>query len=148
MKMLQRIPRIFTHACVYYTVASLILYTAGMLASGIEREWIPTLKMMYILFVFSFLFSAVNELMRSTNLAGVLKILLHYACTTLIFYVVFILWGGYNASASSVMVILMAYTLIYIAASLLIWFFHSVFSLKKSNASRYDSQFSSQRKEK
>ena len=103
-----------------------------MLASGIEREWIPTLKMMCILFVFSLLFSAVNEIVRSTNLAGVLKILLHYAATTLIFYVVFILWGGYNASASSVMVILMAYTLIYIAASLLIYFFRYIFSLKKS----------------
>ena len=119
-----------------------------MLASGIEREWIPTLKMMCILFVFSLLFSAVNEIVRSTNLAGVLKILLHYAATTLIFYVVFILWGGYNASASSVMVILMAYTLIYIAASLLIYFFRYIFSLKKSNASHYDSLFSAQRKEK
>ena len=118
-----------------------------MLASGIEREWIPTLKMMFMLLVFSLLFSAVNEITQNSQLAGVLKVLLHYAATTLIFFVVFILWGGYNSSAASVMVILMAYTLIYIAVSLVLYFSRYVRSLKKSNSSQYDSLFSAQRKD-
>ena len=119
-----------------------------MMASGIEREWIPTLKMMCMLFLFSLLFSAANEIMRSKKMAGILKILLHYAATTLIFYVVFILWGGYDASASAVLVILLAYTLVYIAGSLLVYFLHYIHSLKKSNASRYESQFAADRKDK
>ena len=147
MRFLSNCSRIITRACVYYTFSSLILYSAGMLASGIEREWIPTLKMMFMLLVFSLLFSAVNEITQNSQLAGVLKILIHYAATTLIFFVVFILWGGYNSSAASVMVILMAYTLIYIAVSLIVYFFRYVRSLKKSNTSRYESLFSAQRKD-
>lgn len=148
MKFLHRIGKILTHGCVYYTVASLALYTGGMLASGIEREWIPTLKMMYIVLVFSVLFAAVNEVVWNTRLAGILKILIHYAATTVIFYVMFILWGGYNTTPSSVLVILLAYTLIYVAASLLVYFFHYVSSLKKSSTAAYTSQFAKEPKKK
>ncbi len=142
LKVLPIIKRILTHGCVYFTVLSLVLYTGGMLASGIERQWIPTLSMMYAVFAFSVLFSAVNQIVWNTRLAGVLKILIHYAATTAIFYVMFILWGSYTASPSSVLIILMAYTLIYAAAFLFIFLLRYIFSSKKNNASAYSSQFS------
>ncbi len=142
MKVLPIIKRILTHACVYFTAASLMLYTGGMIASGIERQWIPTLSMMYAVFAFSVLFSLVNQIVWNTRLAGVLKVLIHYAATTAIFYVMFILWGGYTASPSSVLVILMAYTMIYAAASLFIFLLRYIFSSKKNNTAAYSSQFS------
>ena len=142
LKTSQRIRTVLSHACIYFTTASLALYTGGMLASGIERQWIPTLSMMYAVFAFSVLFSAVNQIVWNTRLAGVLKILIHYAATTAIFYVMFILWGSYTASPSSVLIILMAYTLIYAAAFLFIFLLRYIFSSKKNNASAYSSQFS------
>ena len=142
LKVLPVIKRILTNACVYFTAFSLVLYTGGMIASGIERQWIPTLSMIYAVFAFSILFSAVNQIVWNTRLAGVLKILIHYVATTAIFYVMFILWGGYTASPSSVLIILMAYTLVYAAASLFIFLLRYIFSSKKNNSSAYSTQFS------
>lgn len=141
MKKLSVLWRILSHACAYYTVASLTLYTAGMLVSGIEHEWIPTMKMMYLLLAFSILFSAVNDLVQHTKLPTVLKVLIHYAATTLIFYVMFILWGGYSATPSSVLVILLAYTLLYAAVALILFTVRTVLGVKKSNTTAYKRQF-------
>lgn len=148
LKLLSRIRKILNNACLYYTVLSLALYTGGMLASGIEREWIPTLKMMCLTLLFSAVFSAANEIVFSTSLPGILKILLHYAATVAGFYVMFILWGGYGDTASSVFMILLAFTLVYAAAALLVFFFRYAFSIKKSNGSAYASQFADSRTRK
>ena len=141
LKAISIIRKIFAHACVYFTAASLALYTGGMLLSGLEHTWIPTMQMMYTVFFFSLLFSAVNEAVRSTRMSGVLKVLLHYAATTVIFYVMFILWGGFSSSPSSVLVILLAYTFIHAAFSLFAFLMRYIFSVRKSNSSSYQTQF-------
>lgn len=144
MKTLTRLGRIFSRACVYFTVATLALYTGGMLVSGIEHEWIPTLKMMYIVFVFSLLFSAVNQLVLPAKWSGVLKLLVHYPLSLLIFYVLFIVWGGYTASASSVLILLVFFTLLYAAGALIRMLILHTRSAVKSSATSYDQQFTEQ----
>jgi len=148
LKELPVIKRILSHACVYFTVGSLGLYTLGMLFSGIEREWIPTLKMMYMVLVFSVLFASVNEIVRHPTLPGVLKTLIHYAATTVIFAVVFIVWGGFSGTPSSVLVILLAYTLVYAIFALIFYLIHNVFAIRKSNSSAYTSLFADKSEKK
>ena len=141
LKIISLIKRVLTRACIYFTAATLILYSAGMLLSNIERQWIPTLPMIFTVFFFSVLFALVNQIVWDTRLPGVLKLLIHYAATTLIFYVMFILWGNYTATPSSVLIILMAYTLVYAAASLFVFLLRYIFSFRKNNKSAYKSQF-------
>ena len=141
LKIIPLIQRVLTRACIYFTVVTLALYSAGMLLSNLERQWIPTLSMMFTVFFFSVLFSLVNQIVWNTRLPGILKLLIHYTVTTLIFYVMFILWGNYTATPSSVLIILMAYTLVYAAASLFIFLLRYIFSFRKNNRSAYKSQF-------
>ena len=141
LKILPFLQRVLSRACIYYTVATLVLYSGGQLFSGIERHWIPTLSMMFSVLAFSILFAFVNQIVWNTCLPGVLKLLIHYAATTLIFYVMFILWGNYTASPSAVLIILLAYTLIYAAVSLFVFLIRYIFSAKKNNASSYKNQF-------
>jgi len=148
LKTMNLIKRILSRACVYFTVTALLLYTVGMLFSGIEREWIPTLEMMYMILAFSVLFSAVNQIVLPSSLPGFLKVLIHYAATTAVFYVIFILWGGFNASASAVFLILLAYTLIYAVISLVYYLIRYACGLKQNNKSSYKSQFSDNRTKK
>ena len=141
LKIIPLIKRVLSRACIYYTAATLILYSAGMLLSNMERQWIPTLSMMFTVFFFSVLFSLVNQLVWNTRLPGILKLLIHYTATTLIFYVMFILWGNYSAAPSAVLIILMAYTLVYAAFSLFIFLIRYIFSFRKNSKTTYKSQF-------
>jgi len=141
LKTSQRIRTVLSHACIYFTTASLALYTGGMLASGIEREWIPTLEMMYMVFCFSLLFSLANQTVLPSSLPGVLKLILHYAVTTLIFYVIFIVWGGFSKSPSTVLVILFAYTLVYAIGALVVFLVKYTTGNTKKNKISYEKQF-------
>ncbi len=134
--------KILSDGCVFYTIITLLLYTGGMLASDREREWIPTLGMMFTVLLFSVLFASVNYTVSNTKLSSVLKYLLHYAATTVIFYVLFILWGGFSKSASTVLVILIAYTLAYGIISLCLFVIRYLRGGAKNKKSAYESQFS------
>lgn len=105
--------KIITQGCVYYTAASLLLYVGGLLFSTIEREWIPTLDMLLLLLLFTVSVSAANQLVLHSKLPMAVKLLLHYAVTLTVFYIVFILWGGFSDSGSAVLVLLLAFTLVY-----------------------------------
>lgn len=133
--------KIITHGCVYYTIASLLLYVGGLLFSTIEREWIPTLDMLLLLLVFTISFSAVNQMVLHTKLPAALKLLIHYAVTLLIFYVSFIWWGGFSDSGSSVLVILLAFTLLYGIGALVFFIVRHVRDGAKNSRTAYDAQF-------
>ena len=135
------ISEIISRGCIYYTVTSLLLYTGGMLFSTFEREWIPTLGMLIMLLAFTLLFAAINRLLLPSRLPAVLKLLIHYATTTLIFYVIFILWGGFSDKGSSVLVILLTYTVVYLICTLIRLAVHHVRTETRTNGEKYDTQF-------
>lgn len=134
--------RIILNGCAIYTVLTLLLYTGGMLFSTIEREWIPTISMMYMVLAFSILFSAANYTVTRTKLPALLKLLIHFAVTTLIFYVTFLLWGGFAESGSLVLTVLLCYTLVYAIFSIVLFAAKSMRSTAKNNETAYTSQFS------
>ena len=139
--LVRAIKQILSDGCVFYTVLTLLLYTGGMLASDREREWIPTLGMMFTVLLFSVLFAAVNYTVSHAKLPSVLKLLLHYAVTTVIFYVLFILWGGFAKNASTVLVVLVTYTLLYIIIALLLFVIRYLRGGVKNRSTAYKNQF-------
>ena len=132
---------ILSRACILYTALSLVLYAAGLMFSTFEKEWIPTFGMLLMLLAFTLLFSAVNRFVLGSNLPGILKLLIHYPVTTALFYVIFIVWGGFSGNGSGVLVILIAYTLLYIIAALIRFAVLHVRDAARSSSSSYDSQF-------
>jgi len=141
MKTLRLIGRIASRACIVYTILTLLLYTGGSLASGIEREWIPTLRMMYMVLVFSLGFSAACELVLRASLPAALRLVIHYAVTAGIFYVTFVVWGGYSASPASAFAILLAFTAVYAICAIVFVCIRRLTAAKKRNAQSYDAQF-------
>ena len=134
MKALARLGKILSVACIYFTVVTLLLYTCGSLAAEPGHQWIPTLQMMYMLLVFCILFESANQLVLRTKLPYALKLLLHYGACTMIFYVIFIVWGQTAVNAGSVLVILTAFTVI-------LAFIRSLGRAKQNRESAYESQF-------
>ena len=141
MKSMHTVVKILSRACIFFTVAILLLYTVGTLISDIEHKWIPSLKTVYIVFVFSVLFSCANQLLFQAKIPSVLRLLIHYGITTLIFYILFVVWGGYDAKASSVLVILLAYTFLYAICALVFGIIRYVSGASKRDRAEYAQQF-------
>ncbi len=133
--------KIISDGCIFYTILTLLLYTGGMLASTREREWIPTLGMLFTVLLFSVLFAAANYSVSHTKLTGALKLLFHYGVTALIFYVLFILWGGFSSSPATVLILMLAFTLVYAIAALLVFLVRYVSGGAKNKQTKYESQF-------
>ncbi len=93
--------KILTEACIYNTVAVLVLYSAGALVSG-KSGLIPTLQSLYMILLFCVALSAANLLLASEKFGTPLRVALHFIVVTVIFYTVFIAWGGFARNASGV----------------------------------------------
>ena len=146
MKALARLGKILSVACIYFTVVTLLLYTCGSLAAEPGHQWIPTLQMMYMLLVFCILFESANQLVLRTKLPYALKLLLHYGACTMIFSVIFIVWGQTAVNAGSTLVILTAFTLVYAACAVILTFIRSLGRAKQNRESAYESQFKNVKK--
>lgn len=110
LKTLPIIKKIITHGCVLNTVLLIVMYSAGML---INENFIPTIDRVFSLLFFSLALAGANIFLFSRKLNFPLRLLVHYLFTAAIFYVAFILWGGYNGKASGVLIILVLFTLLY-----------------------------------
>ena len=133
--------RILSGACMYFTVATLILYTFGSLTSEDGYQRAPRLETMYMLLIFCVLFEGINYLVLRSRLPGALKLLLHYGTCTLIFCAVFIVWGQANITAGGIFVVLVTYTLLYAACALILFLIRQFRRNKENRESSYESQF-------
>lgn len=109
--------KILTEACIYNTAAVLVLYSAGALISG-KSGLIPTLQSLYMILLFCVALSAANLLLVSKKIGTALRVALHYIVVTVIFYTVFIAWGGSAKNASASVIVMLVYTAVYAAAML------------------------------
>ncbi len=145
MKVLRLCGTTLARACIWFTVLILALYTGGMIVSGIEREWIPTMKMVWMVLVFAIAFEASNQIVLKAPLAAPLRLAIHYAVTLFVFFVVFIVWGGYTERPSSVLVILIVFTLLYAAGALVFFGIRSLLRNARNRTETYDPRFSGKR---
>ena len=104
--------KILTEACIYNTVAVLVLYSAGALVSG-KSGLIPTLQSLYMILLFCVALSASNLLLASEKFGTALRVALHFIVVTVIFYTVFIAWGGFARNASASVIVMLIYTAVY-----------------------------------
>ena len=143
LKFFRIVKKILCDACVYNTVAVLLLYSVGILlpnGSGL----IPKLQYLYMILLFSVLLSIANRLLLSEKLNAFLRTVIHFICVAAVFYVIFIVWGGFSKSGSTTILILLAYTVIYFIFTAVYYIFRAVRRKNKADVSddSYESQFS------
>ena len=146
MKIRERLGKVLSGACIYFTAATLILYTCGSLLAEDGYQKVPRLEMLYMLLAFSILFEGVNQLVLHSRLPGALKLLLHYGACTLIFSFIFIVWGQSSMSPGGVFVVLVTYTLFYGICALVLFLIRHHRQSKINRESAYESQFQNVKK--
>lgn len=146
MKFSTAMKKILTEACIYNTVAVLVLYSAGALVSG-KSGLIPTLQSLYMILLFCVALSASNLLLASEKFGTALRVALHFIVVTVIFYTVFIAWGGFARNASASVIVMLIYTAVYAAAMIVYLAVSRKRRKKESPKESYMPQFNAEGKD-
>lgn len=112
MKAFNNLKKVLSTACVYNTIAVLLLYSFGLLLPN-GAGLIPKLEHLYMILLFSLALSISNLLLRSKSLNAFVRTAIHYICVSVIFYVIFIAWGGFASNGSTTIVVMLVYTVVY-----------------------------------
>ncbi len=134
-----KIKRILTNGCIFYTVLITAFYTFGLLAEG-ASGWIPTLRIAYSLLGFSVGFSALNELLASVPLGFAPRVLLHLVSTALLYYLIFVLGGGFRQNGGTTLAAMLAFAVLYAVGLAIVLIARWLFGPKKTD-SEYKSIF-------
>lgn len=127
-----------TQGCVFYSVLFTAVYLLGVF---VDASWVPTLHMVLSLMAFSFVLAAANRFLYSRRLIFPLRLLIHFAVTTAVFYIVFVRWGGYQESGGSVLTALLLYVFAYILCAAVVWAYRWLTAELRSSESEYRNAF-------
>ena len=138
MKQLMWFKKTIGSACVYYTFFITALYLLGVYVSS---SWVPTLHMVFSLLLFSFVLAAANSFLFSDKLVFSLRLLIHYVTTTSVFYIIFVLWGGFQANGGSVLTALLVYSFVYLICALAVFVYRYITAEIRSDKVEYKGVF-------
>ncbi|MBE6540834.1 MAG: DUF3021 domain-containing protein [Ruminococcaceae bacterium] len=132
------IKKILTSACVIYTFLITAVFLLGVF---VNSAWVPTLNMVLALLVFSLVLSAANQFLFSEKLVFSLRLLIHFIVTTLCFYIVFVLWGGYKNNGGNVLMVLLIYTFAYVIFTAIVGCYRYLTADLRAAEKKYETQF-------
>ncbi len=141
MKALKSIKKVVLNACVIYTVMLTAVYTLG---AFVNSSWIPSVRMVYSCLIFSTVLSALNSFLFSDCLVFPLRLLIHFVSSSIIFYILYIVWGGYKSNGGSILTALLVFVFAYVLCGAIVGIYRYLFpEKKKANAENetYNSLF-------
>ncbi len=111
--------KILTLGCIIYTILITAVYTFGLLFND-TGLWIPTLRIAYSLLGFSMGASAVYVLLDGLRLPFDGKLPLHFIATALLYYLIFVIGGGFSENGSSVLAAMLIFLAIYALGAIIV----------------------------
>lgn len=146
MKTLKIAKKALINACIIYTVLITAVYTLG---AFVNSSWVPTVQMVYSCLGYSLILSALNLFLFSDKLVFALRLLIHFSCSSVIFYLMFIVWGGYKSNGGSVLTALLVFVFVYLLLGAIVCGYRYLTndsSEKVNEESEYNSIFSGEDK--
>ena len=143
MKTLLWCKKTLTQACVIYTFLITSVYLLG---SAVDSHMVPTLSMVLALLVFSAALAAANSFLFSEVLLFPIRLLFHYLATAFVFYIAFVVWGGYKDNGGSVLTILLIYTFAYAICAVIVAVYRWLTAESRAAHTDYSSLFNGENK--
>ena len=143
MKTLLWCKKTLTQACVIYTFLVTAVYLLG---NAVDSHMVPTLTMVLSLLAFSFALSCANSFLFSDLLLFPLRLLFHYLATAFVFYITFVVWGGYRSNGGSVLMILLIYTFAYAICAVIVSVYRWLTAESRISKTEYSDLFSGEGK--
>ena len=138
-KLLNIIKQLIYPTCLFYTVFTVVFYSAGTLFDSADTTMIPKLKTIFLILLFSFILNLANNLLRIKKLSLALRITLHFILTGVSFFFIFIMMSSYKAGTSITIILILCYTLLYFAICGIYFLITGMKKASANEASEYKS---------
>ncbi len=138
--MLKLLKKAVLQTCVIYTVLLTAVYTLG---AFVNSNWVPTVQMVYSCLGLSLAVSLLNLFLFSDRLVFAARLTIHFASVGVIYYLMFVVWGGYKSNGGSVITAMLIYVFVYIICAAIVGAYKYLSSDGKSQSSDggYESVF-------
>ncbi len=130
--MLKLLKKAVLQACVIYTILLTAVYTLG---AFVNSSWVPTVQMVYSCLGLSLAVALLNLFLFSDKLVPSLRLFIHFVSVGVIFYLMFVVWGGYKANGGSTLIAMLIYLFVYIICAAIV----GVYNYLTSDDSKSDS---------
>ncbi len=115
--MLKQLKKAVLQACVIYTILLTAVYTLG---AFVNSSWVPTVQMVYSCLGLSLAVALLNMFLFSDRLVFALRLLIHFVSIGVIFYLMFVVWGGYKSNGGSTLTAMLVYLFVYIICAAIV----------------------------
>lgn len=136
--------KLLCRACCYFTVCMLVYIIIAAIINVNDDALLLEAGRTVLFFVFSLLLALANNVLSLEKLSGKVKVLIHYLLTVFAFYACFML--PLSMRASSVLVGLVIFTLVYFAILGIAVAFKSRYRRNTEKAEKYEKQYSKKTK--
>ncbi len=104
---------IIKSGCLIFTLITLFFYSVGGIISGSEQEFIPSLKYIWLFFLFSVLLAFANEILKAEKPGAAAKLGIHFLCSAAIYFVTVVLCGGFIKNGAQTVVAISLFIIAY-----------------------------------
>lgn len=139
MKLFEKIKTTVLTGCLYYTIISILMYALSLIM--VQQRMVPTLKSLCMILAASVCVAALNNIFYVKKLSPIFRLLIHFAGSSIIFYLIFILMSGLSSYGRTVIIALISFIIIYAVIVLIVFFIKKAFGRQQNNKSEYKNQF-------
>jgi len=111
--------KILTNGCIFFTIIITAFYTFGLVIDK-SGQWIPTLRVAYSLLGFSMLFSALCTAVGKMRMTYLPKLAIHFAACAVLYYLVFVLGGGFAKNGGSTLAAMIVFLFVYVLGAVVV----------------------------
>ena len=130
---------VIKNGCFIFTVITLFSYIVLGLITQTRKEL--NLNLVIILLAFSIVLAFANLLLKQTKLALGVRVVLHFSASTVLYFIVVVIGGGFISSGAQTMIALMFFLLFYALFAIIYITTSLKKSKKKNKETKYESMF-------
>jgi len=141
MKTKELISNIIKNGCVIFTVITVLSYSIGYVLSSEGNRFIPTISWILLFLIFSLPLAAANMILKNSKKSLGARLLLHFAATCALYFVVVVMCGGFIASGGQTLIAMALFLLLYAIFAIVYAIVNSSNNKKKNKKESYSSMF-------
>ncbi|MDD6094811.1 MAG: DUF3021 family protein [Clostridia bacterium] len=134
---MKTITDIIKNGCCIFTMITLLFYSVGGIISGSEQEFIPSLKFIWLFFVFSLLLAAANIILKSKKINTAAKLAIHFAASAAVYFVTVVVCGGYINNGAQTVIALSLFLVLYLIFAVV----YLIATRKRCEPKKYEKMF-------
>lgn len=134
MKSSVKLKHIISEGCVINTVLIVAMYALGL---TVDAGLIPTFSRVIGVLGYSIVLALANSLFFASKMKVFPRLLIHFLSTAAVFYIMFVLVGGYKASAGSLVAVIASYLVVYAIVAAVVAAVRSILAADKKEKQEY-----------